>query len=1023
MITAIANGTCRQIGPNRFRSHSQRDRAGALTWDMPEVRSREQLKSLWVVTGDEEIARLGREWLGSRGQGWQVTGEITGRITFRLRSGRIGEDEHDEDVYSVEVDFVKTFQGFTAVDFGTTASVASVIDDKIRRAGVGLSPTQRYRMAETLEARVQDQTWIRYVEDVGRWLDIEADPDRALLAILRRGDAEAVAGLLAQFERRTQGSPSRRAALNELYDAACGRPPLDALSQHLVPLRQDGSTELSSEVAVDPDGRVLVGDELDVVLSSPNGAARLTRHRDLKSVLGAAANRRTIDGDEPRLIREYLQHVLRRTEDFVTAEPDLTSGAVRRLAATYPTVAGPARRQALRGLLVEAGLASPDDAVLHYDEATAAAMYYVMHETGAHFGVGFESLRSRCRELEPGRWRQNVLVVDMGGGTADIVLIQLDLDDRSDDFVAQILAADRGRVRAELGTAYRLTPEVLGSTGLLQHGGDAITLGLFRLAKAKIAEIAAGAATDAETVETLQAHAGDGLAIGTTSGWTSGSLWAQHVGRLDRYVPTTWAGAPDGELVDRTHLFWRLWQQAEGAKIALGATGETAYRIDLRQICDDPLFVDQSMFSSWPDDLELTIDDYEQAALPILTRIVAEAVGLAKEGLSTGRPTTRPLDQIVLTGRSSALTGLRDLLDARLGSSRPGSDVPWDSGRLLRFDGADAKHAAAVGACYALMLEERGYAAEGIETLLARGTSHLEVDVRNLRFSLPCDFLVAGQAAQGSDGGIPLFSARDRLHQIDYEYKGKKRSPALHAMADVSVHRGAYGDSNASIRWMGFNFRDHLGSARFDQHKADLRMRFEVDDELSMVAFIYRGGLLYDLRDSDRRHGAASRFAVQTADGDHQLIATGIDGPELATALHVDASAAGDVASAGERVALFEPGPLPDRFIVGDRIVHGRLATLRHPPNRSATWQVRDSEDRRRVTLNDPPLETDYDFERHVVVLEDGTFVTMKGDPPIAIATGVDGMLEGSGAYRIELEPEEQADAKRRHDDPFNGRQ
>ena len=115
-----------------------------------------------------------------------------------------------------------------------------------------------------------------------------------------------------------------------------------------------------------------------------------------------------------------------------------------------------------------------------YDEAVSVAIFFLWREFGGNLNIGIESFKTRCRQ-NGNKWSQNVLVLDIGGGTTDLALIELTLEDKTPFFADN---EDRGLG----GRYYKLTPKLLGSSGHLQLGGELITLRIFRLLKVAIAD-------------------------------------------------------------------------------------------------------------------------------------------------------------------------------------------------------------------------------------------------------------------------------------------------------------------------------------------------------------------------------------------------------------------------------------------------------------------------------------------------------------------------------------------------------
>src|SRR5207244_3995143 len=105
--------------------------------------------------------------------------------------------------------------------------------------------------------------------------------------------------------------------------------------------------------------------------------------------------------------------------------PACCKGRVRRAVVTYPTVAPPSVRREVETLVRE--LRFPD-VVTDYDEAVAAALFYLHREFGGSLDLGPEVFKARSRR-DKNKWFQNVLVLDIGGGSTDLALLQLTLEE------------------------------------------------------------------------------------------------------------------------------------------------------------------------------------------------------------------------------------------------------------------------------------------------------------------------------------------------------------------------------------------------------------------------------------------------------------------------------------------------------------------------------------------------------------------------------------------------------------------
>ena len=159
---------------------------------------------------------------------------------------------------------------------------------------------------------------------------------------------------------------------------------------------------------------------------------RMTRpeplvYAGLKQKLGATEKLRELgpDATSDDLIREALRYLVDRCNEYIEkGTADIGKGRVNRVVITYPTMASPTVRQKLRAMVNDVGVAFVDNS---YDEAIAAALFILLRDFGGDHDTGLELLRSRSRTNGEGQWTQNLLVIDIGGGTTDIALLALHL--------------------------------------------------------------------------------------------------------------------------------------------------------------------------------------------------------------------------------------------------------------------------------------------------------------------------------------------------------------------------------------------------------------------------------------------------------------------------------------------------------------------------------------------------------------------------------------------------------------------
>jgi len=186
-----------------------------------------------------------------------------------------------------------------------------------------------------------------------------------------------------------------------------------------------------------------------------------------------------------------IKYLITQTEKFLNPgdQPESPgSKCLNNLVVTYPTSLSQHRRQHLEELVESLGASRID---LRFDEATAAALYYVWRELFTDTFAGIDGFLARSRVRE--EWRiskwtgarekvklhfQNLLLYDMGGGTTDIALLEIGIGEV--DNIARDTSGNWGR-------CFVIYPRILGLTGRENFAGDNVTLAIFRLLKSKLA--------------------------------------------------------------------------------------------------------------------------------------------------------------------------------------------------------------------------------------------------------------------------------------------------------------------------------------------------------------------------------------------------------------------------------------------------------------------------------------------------------------------------------------------------------
>ena len=210
-------------------------------------------------------------------------------------------------------------------------------------------------------------------------------------------------------------------------------------------------------------------------------------------------------------------------------------------------------------------------------------------EFGTNHTVGIESFKTRCH-FDGEKWVQNTLILDIGGGTTDIALIELALREE------KVFEPDEERGLG--GRYYVLTPKVLGSTGHLQLGGEFITLRIFNILKALIADKILTAVQEGKISNDRLFDAKQGLSdrFAPNNEYQSGSILKgvnsksleldnEALRAANLILPTDFKDIPE-----RARLFYLLWDYAENAKLTLGNKKEFGVNenqiVELLAVCD-----------------------------------------------------------------------------------------------------------------------------------------------------------------------------------------------------------------------------------------------------------------------------------------------------------------------------------------------------------------------------------------------------------------------------------------------------
>jgi hypothetical protein len=519
-----------------------------------------------------------------------------------------------------------------------------------------------------------------------------------------------------------------------------------------------------------------------------------------------------------------------------------------RVIVTYPTTTTPDRRTRLKAMF-KYELKIPS-AEFDWDEGTAAAMYFVLRELRGSVREGIERFRSRGRAMSDGSatiWRRTLLVIDIGGGTTDIALLALDLVDQTPP-----------GLHSSSGRSYLIRPQVLGTTGHPQLGGDLLTLRVFYWLKASLIDGLVANLTDAQRAERHgrwpgASSAADGgyrpLAPILLDNESLDPVPQRVFEALQALLPT------DERTCHDRQPFETLWEHAEQAKRTLGKADRPTFGLAPSEI--EPAL--RSIPSGGPSltglglkvpKLEFTVGDFARIVRPVIRKAGALAADLVKVRLRD--LPGESLDQIVFSGRSAQMPlvpqivgqVMAERLDTESDSARVGT-MSWHPSAMV-VETTYAKQATSLGAIWASEL--KALTASGAEKAdnvkrVSRGDSVIALDSGSMFLSLPCGFHL--RESEGGRG-LALLSAGSPCRFSDAAGNLAARS-VWHLMPpDIRVHRDLGDDT--SIEWgeLQFHMLAHAaGKTGVDldpQPPADLHFQVQIDQDLVPMIFLCRGG-------------------------------------------------------------------------------------------------------------------------------------------------------------------------------------
>ena len=963
------------------------------------------------------------------------------------------------------------YPGWFAIDFGTSNSTVTLYDPKQVNPPKNLPKEQesclRQLLADWINKRPMDESlkmsntdwnteWEKLLSEVIKhFKDIKPEERETLGEQIFLGTKSTYlleAIRLIEISLNYRAEWFRRAAwiqLNQIYYHVSRVPPLDW--QSLIPVELDlvrKEEEIPSELEIEsldpslPDDnpskvKVLMGNraiqdrENTLANSQEINSVSKKFHHSPKRYFGKLDKQIPVElnGTNAKipaenLIQSAYAHLIQLTEDYRKSRPQrFAKGDFEKGVITYPTIAPPEVRRKIEQLVKKLGI---QNVQIAYDEAVAVAIFYLLREFGGDLNIGIESFKTRCCYYE-GKWSQNVLILDIGGGTTDIAVIRLTLE--------EINPFDPYEDRGKGGRYYKLTPKLLGSSGHLKLGGELITLRIFKLLKAAIADSLLTAVQKGDLEENLlnirlneinerflingEFQSGTLLACVDKDNPESDSVAYQDALNDAEKVVSTSFGKEHPELLLN---FVILWEYAEQAKLELGKKRDSNHKTEPTFVLNgeqiSKLLDQQNETSSSSQSLEnlsvtITIKQFEKVVEPVIT----EAIGIAK-GLMMNRldPEKEQLDWLILSGQTCNLY----LVEQELYKQFSKSEYFLPNTERITFVPQYSKLATSIGACYAEKLRQLTFDRQDAKPVLRKGANQLYFDIKNLLYFLPCSFY-----REAIGVGYEIFQAGQKLSLLDPQYPlVKLRSDWQGAQLNNTIQRQDFEGMTPQL-WGNYNaetLMKQLNIITEEDFREEIKVQFEIDQNLEFTLLFCNGNPPHRIKSDITTLDAGEKMGKTPVIVDNHVICDiAVCVAESATALSTDAHTllfkANEDYSEKKKIKIF--------YHEDETPQLGLIETLpEFPRNGKHTFyfQFRDPDTNSWELIGElpkPQINTELPCKYQASLDEKGILRIHLGEVPYRTSDSTEDLKQEGYVVRIPLEPQySEGDEKR---DPFSG--
>ncbi|GGA54405.1 virulence factor SrfB [Okeania sp. KiyG1] len=794
--------------------------------------------------------------------------------------------------------------GWLAIDFGTSNTTVTLFDPKVQVSPKHLPREQEMKLRKSLAEWLNNKPidtkpgvvtqdweneWKKLITEISRELPNINDTNQSNLGsqiflgtdikYLLEGIRLIEVGL---YQRKEWFRRSASKALNRIYHEVFRVPPLEW--QSLIPVELDEITKLS-EIPSELEIESIESDSIKVIMgrrSKQNRLDAIAQNQDItgkfhhspKRYLGQPSSRLinvNLDGNSKEikaeeLVQSAFRYLIQSTSEYCARNSDrLSEGRFNNAVITYPTIAPPRVRQEIKELVEKLGIKNVEMA---YDEAVSVAIFFLWREFGGDLNVGIESLKTRCRRYGD-QWTQNILVLDIGGGTTDLALIDFTLEE------IEVFKGDEDRGSG--GRYYKLTPQLLGSSGHLHLGGEQITLNIFRLLKVAIADClltAVQAGNIQSDILTNQLNdlnekflnnnkfeSGNLLAFVDKDNPETDATYKDALDTANKVLPTRWKNAKSSA---PQQVFYTLWEYAEEAKKSVLAKGKTdefvepTFVLEGQKITELLASTNLELQGDGVNNLSvsLTLSQLEKAAKPVIKEAVGIAKGLVESGLSRQEKSQNSdekeqLDWLILSGKTCGFYLVEEELYQEFNKSQSERFI-WNSEKIT-FVPEYTKLATSAGACYAQNLRQFIFDPKESKPLLRKGANQLYIDVKNLLYFLPCSFTL-----RTIDGNLTIFKAGEQLYQLDAKesvarVRSEQPDGKLYgAQLKIVIYRKDFEDKEEQL-WGSYDSQELQKNLEMTEKEfnSKIKVEFEIDQELNIKLFFCQGKPHYLISNSD----------------------------------------------------------------------------------------------------------------------------------------------------------------------------